>query len=1195
MSRLAEIGTSTSNARVAAVSAVAGGLAVSNGVDAAKDVAKTLKDGAGSLGVTVSASLGFSKSKSTSASTDQTVVASTVSGGDVNITATGAGATGSIKVIGSDVTATNNLTVLGAGPITFAAAQETDTSSGKSSSFGVSLGVSAGVGLEKGKLNTGVPSVNFGISGSKGSFAGTDVTNREATLSAGGTATVGTPGALTLDGAILSAKRVEIDAGSLAIASRQDTSTFASKDKSAGVNVSVTFTGQVSASGNLSTGKQAGDFASVETQAGIRAGEDGFGIRVAGATDLKGAVIASTADAARNQLTTGTLTATELANRETFKATSTSIGAGLGANLGKDRQGTINTDQSGNKLPGIKTGIGTLSATLPAALSASGSQSSTTVSAIASGGITVTSGDTASLGVAQTISRDTSGASADAAALLRQPADSALTKQFDDAKRTEIAQGFEATRQLVSEVGTFFANRGREEADLRKAADEAKARGDITEETRLSDAADKLRSTFGAGSAFRIGATALTGAASANVNGGLGSLVQGAAVNVLQSLAVTEVKKLADGIQGDAAARETVRAALQAVVGCAGASAGGSGGCRSAAIGAAASVVLNHLINAVDKDKATVPTFDANGNLVNPLSIEDQEARSNLGGTLIAAIATGAGLDAVAATTAGLTETQNNQLAVNGNIERFTLLPPNATPAQIAQARRNITAYFQRDPEGQLILAAAGGDQALAEGCLVNATSPACRTVQARLTGLRDTRNSQIDALAGSDPARREALSRLSPTELADAANFRAHFDQLSPRAQELVRQDIQNYDPNDPVANAASRLVIALFGEENVRAAYFATNQGGADFRDLGTGIREGTVETLSPLGRILRDVAIVGSEYDPNTGQRNPLFDTPEGQATLNEARARNSERFTTLANGAGNAAAGIGRLAADLAPPPWAGPNGEPLYSPTRAEVDAYNARVTRGVNTISDGIGNTVVAALTPIANVVDNCLVGNTPNACGRSIAPAAVEVGAAVLTDGAATALRNGGSLVDNIPNPPRSPLGNLDDILPNPNTRVLSGTEANALNTPNRGVIYVQENSSMSQAARDFQSGCTGAFCDPVSGRDAAPALRFDNNVTNGNNYIRFDGIERSADGQGIVLIDRKLKLADFNDGARRSTEQTFERVAAAVRQNPGYQVVYEFPNAATRRAADIFIARLVVEKPELRGVVTTRVAGPR
>ena len=42
--RLAAIGSSTSNARVAAVSAVAGGLAIKNGVDAAKDVVGSLTD-----------------------------------------------------------------------------------------------------------------------------------------------------------------------------------------------------------------------------------------------------------------------------------------------------------------------------------------------------------------------------------------------------------------------------------------------------------------------------------------------------------------------------------------------------------------------------------------------------------------------------------------------------------------------------------------------------------------------------------------------------------------------------------------------------------------------------------------------------------------------------------------------------------------------------------------------------------------------------------------------------------------------------------------------------------------------------------------------------------------------------------------------------------------------------------------------
>ena len=162
----------------------------------------------------------------------------------------------------------------------------------------------------KGQVKTDPGSINFSIGGSRGSFAGTDVTNREAVLAAGGTARVGTPDQLTLDGAQLSGNRVVVDAGSLAIASRQDTSTYASKDKSAGLSVSFTpATGQVSGGVNGSSARQAGDFASVAEQAGIAAGSGGFAINVAGNTDLKGAVIASTAEAARNQLTTGTLSA----------------------------------------------------------------------------------------------------------------------------------------------------------------------------------------------------------------------------------------------------------------------------------------------------------------------------------------------------------------------------------------------------------------------------------------------------------------------------------------------------------------------------------------------------------------------------------------------------------------------------------------------------------------------------------------------------------------------------------------------------------------------------------------------------------------------------------------------------------------------------------------------------------------------
>lgn len=183
---------------------------------------------------------------------------------------------------------------------------------------------------------------------------------------------------LTLDGATLAGNRVLVDAGSLGIASRQDSSTYTERNKSMGLSLSVTLSGQVSGqvsgSANFGSGKGDGSFASVREQAGIYAGDGGFAIDVTRATDLKGGVIASTADASRNTLTTGTLTTSDIANAESYRASQVNLGLGLGANVSKDRTGSINTSGDGQPLPGIATPLGTLTPAPPIALGANGRQ-----------------------------------------------------------------------------------------------------------------------------------------------------------------------------------------------------------------------------------------------------------------------------------------------------------------------------------------------------------------------------------------------------------------------------------------------------------------------------------------------------------------------------------------------------------------------------------------------------------------------------------------------------------------------------------------------------------------------------------------------------------------------------------------------------------------------------------------------------
>jgi filamentous hemagglutinin len=78
------------------------------------------------------------------------------------------------------------------------------------------------------------------------------------------------------------------------VGSLQDTSTYNEKSKSSGG--SITFTGGIPTGGSISAGKTAinSNYQSVTQQSGIKAGDGGFDIQVAGNTNLVGGAITST-------------------------------------------------------------------------------------------------------------------------------------------------------------------------------------------------------------------------------------------------------------------------------------------------------------------------------------------------------------------------------------------------------------------------------------------------------------------------------------------------------------------------------------------------------------------------------------------------------------------------------------------------------------------------------------------------------------------------------------------------------------------------------------------------------------------------------------------------------------------------------------------------------------------------------------
>ena len=127
--------------------------------------------------------------------------------------------------------------------------------------------------------------------------------------------------------------------GNLAIESLQDRSTYTSKQSSAGVGLNLCIPpfcyGASSASVSASKSKANSNYASVIEQSGIKAGDNGFDIAVAGNTDLKGVVISSTAlpstsgggagGEGTNTLVTSTLTQSDLQNKADASASSSGI------------------------------------------------------------------------------------------------------------------------------------------------------------------------------------------------------------------------------------------------------------------------------------------------------------------------------------------------------------------------------------------------------------------------------------------------------------------------------------------------------------------------------------------------------------------------------------------------------------------------------------------------------------------------------------------------------------------------------------------------------------------------------------------------------------------------------------------------------------------------------------------------------
>jgi len=603
-------------------------------------------------GVNINIDVGVSSSSQTSSGQSSTASGAAVSAGrDLTIIAGGKGDQSDIIVSGSDLAAGRNIVLDAQGDILLTAQQNTASqkTDGKSSS------ASIGVGFSIGGTQNGV-SINLGAGGSKNKSNGEDVTWNNTHVQAGNVLTMNSGGDTVLRGAQATGDRILATVGGdLVIESLQDISNYTARDRSVGVQVSLCIPpicyGASSVSGNYGNTKINSEYASVTEQSGLWAGDGGFQLDVAKNTGLIGGVIASSDKAVadgKNVLITGTLTSRDVENRASYEGQSIQLGGGVsfggGKEGGKDKS-NIGTDGKSEVAGGTKATPNSnlpssngVSMGVPVVAGASGEASSTTLSGISGGTIVIRdeAGQKALTG--QTVAEVIAGLNRDTKDTLNS-----LDPIFDE---KEIRAGFEIVGEASRQVGQFLANRAAEIDALKaRAKDQTLSQA---ERDQAAVAADKLNGEWGPSGTYRRIVSAISAAASGNVTGSGAGFVQAAAVNYLQSLGVSQVKKLADSM-GSGTDSDAARALLHGVVACAGASAS-SGNCAAGAMGAAASSVLAKLISMATGDD---------------LSSEEREARGNLIASVVAGMSEAISVDPSTSTIAAVTELTNNALTLS--------------------------------------------------------------------------------------------------------------------------------------------------------------------------------------------------------------------------------------------------------------------------------------------------------------------------------------------------------------------------------------------------------------------------------------------------------------------------------------------------------------------------------------------------
>ncbi|NVH74002.1 filamentous hemagglutinin N-terminal domain-containing protein [Paraburkholderia sp. JPY432] len=537
-SQAAKNSASTGNDRAAALHSIAAAGDVGLTGMAAADAAA---GGKPDIGIKVS--IGSSKSESQS-SEDQTMQrgSSVQAGGTAGFVATN----GNLTIAGSNISA-NDVILAAKNQVNVINTTDTDSTRSSNSSSSASVGVQYTLG--------GGFGVSAAMSNAHGD-ANSDASIQNAShVNGANSVTVISGGDTNIIGSQINGKQIAADVGgNLNIVSVQDVTNSAAHQSSTGGGFTIS-QGGGSASFSAQNGHADSNYAGVNEQAGINAGDGGFNINVKGNTDLTGGVISSTADASNNSLTTGTLTFSDIQNQSHYSANSNGIsaGVGFGGNTGKAvGPGSV----SGH--PGVSPMI---------SQNESGDQSATTRSAISAGTINVTNGAGQTQDVAN-LSRDTTNTNGTVA---KTPDVNAILSQ-----QADTMQAAQAAGQTVSQGIGAYADMKRD--DALDAAKTAYKNGDL--DGMAAALADF--DSWSEGGDARAGLHFAGGALIGGLGGGAFGAVGGAAGAAISSKLADQMKGLSDSVSGATGSSLLGNLAGNIASGLAGAAVGGTAGAAMA-------------------------------------------------------------------------------------------------------------------------------------------------------------------------------------------------------------------------------------------------------------------------------------------------------------------------------------------------------------------------------------------------------------------------------------------------------------------------------------------------------------------------------------------------------------------------------------------------------------------------------------